>query len=890
MRSPLQRHATRFRVFFYCIVIGIPNLYPHCALFVPASNHELSEKKMVRFNGGMNRSWKFPRQGISIKFFSVFIIEHGGEEAFRGLTTTDVCNKIIRPSTMQTSSSYCEKMARSPMFHDYIDTAQVFISHAWSYSFLDVVEALQDHFREEPNKIVWFDLFSVNQHQHLRFPFDWWTTTFESAIQDFGHTVMVFAPWKDPIPLRRAWCLWELYSTVNTKSVFEVAISSKQRQEFFEACDPWHLDIEEKLNRAFDAIDVEHSQCTKPEDKLSILQAIRQDFVRVNLSNSARKNTAAMIEQKSDELLKEDVVTPTTVSNTVDCSPFINHSQSSDSNHESAGSEPSSLIESILGSATGSATESTGGISVKSTLATFGSGKNSRRPSKILPPAPHTMHIDESPSKVVEQIPNRPTLTIAGMNIAPGTRPPSLNLPVLDPVRPNHDADYPLVPSSAMRPSKEDCFYYFQRIVATKLHDWLVSFVEEQVQQSLLINLESDRESDLLSRLNVQDLLGKLYLARQRFDEAEQCLYYVLEQRRGMLGVDHPLTLQTMNNLAICYEQLEAYEDAEKYYSDCLERQQRVLGPAHEQTLTAMYNLAAFSFQIGMTRRSMELFELCLNSRRMTLGIDDPDTLLTMHSLALVYLQEEMLQESAALLYECYAERKDALGEENILTLSAMHDLTTVFTELGHLSDADRLLFDCLQWRQRIYGDDHVETLASMEALANVYSLQGKIEKAARMYHAVWLKRQQVVGYNDKVTLTTLHNLCNALYHLGLGEQAERLMLQDLERLQVEVGSTSHSDSLTGIHNCAGLYIEWKMYTKAAEMYDELLKLQVGLHGMDHVETLMTMENLADCFAQQGIHDHAKKLYHECWERRKELLGEQHPDTVKLESIYRGLM
>ena len=32
--------------------------------------------------------------------------------------------------------------------------------------------------------------------------------------EQIDHTVLVLAPWDDPIPLTQAWCLWEIYSTL----------------------------------------------------------------------------------------------------------------------------------------------------------------------------------------------------------------------------------------------------------------------------------------------------------------------------------------------------------------------------------------------------------------------------------------------------------------------------------------------------------------------------------------------------------------------------------------------------------------------------------------------------------------------------------------------------
>ena len=38
--------------------------------------------------------------------------------------------------------------------------------------------------------------------------------------------------WDDPKPLSRAWCLWEMVSTVDTRSEFHVLMSPKNHKSF----------------------------------------------------------------------------------------------------------------------------------------------------------------------------------------------------------------------------------------------------------------------------------------------------------------------------------------------------------------------------------------------------------------------------------------------------------------------------------------------------------------------------------------------------------------------------------------------------------------------------------------------------------------------------------
>ena len=131
----------------------------------------------------------FPKDGVKLSFVNEFYGFCGGREKLEGLSTTDVCEKFIKPATKMLEVSFCDLLKSAK--HPAVGVGQVFISHAWKYKFLDVVDALQFHFADTPDIIIWFDLYSNNQHGTGDRGFDWWQNTFKSAIQDFGHTVMV---------------------------------------------------------------------------------------------------------------------------------------------------------------------------------------------------------------------------------------------------------------------------------------------------------------------------------------------------------------------------------------------------------------------------------------------------------------------------------------------------------------------------------------------------------------------------------------------------------------------------------------------------------------------------------------------------------------------------
>ena len=213
----------------------------------------------------------FPKEGIKLSSLDMFINECGGRSALKGLTTTDVNNKHVKPLTSYMESSYCDYLKLTNP--DNVWDAQVFISHAWQYVFLDVVDTLQTHFKSNPDIIIWFDLFSNNQHKAIEFDFDWWSTTFKSAIEQFHHTVLIWSPWNNPIPLTRAWCLFEIYCTAEYNCRFEITLSLADQERFVESI---QNDTVGSINAMLATIDARNSSAFKEDDKDRIFHAVKR--------------------------------------------------------------------------------------------------------------------------------------------------------------------------------------------------------------------------------------------------------------------------------------------------------------------------------------------------------------------------------------------------------------------------------------------------------------------------------------------------------------------------------------------------------------------------------------------------------------------------------------
>ena len=224
-------------------------------------------------------------RGVSLRFFEDFVRDNSiPDEA----TTKEVCEQFIKPTIAADLCAYADVVARTRP-DDVSPTASYFVSHAWKYRFVDVVASLRDFVKgnalDPARTFLWFDIFVVNQNPSVQadFPKDFWTTTFVDAIGAIGHTLLVLAPWGNPVPLTRAWCLWEILSSVKHEAAgckLTICLSEHERESFVDTL----ANDYDKIMNLFCKIDAHKAEAWSEDDKEMIFAAIEAGpgFARVN--------------------------------------------------------------------------------------------------------------------------------------------------------------------------------------------------------------------------------------------------------------------------------------------------------------------------------------------------------------------------------------------------------------------------------------------------------------------------------------------------------------------------------------------------------------------------------------------------------------------------------
>jgi tetratricopeptide (TPR) repeat protein len=134
------------------------------------------------------------------------------------------------------------------------------------------------------------------------------------------------------------------------------------------------------------------------------------------------------------------------------------------------------------------------------------------------------------------------------------------------------------------------------------------------------------------------DGLGRLYMAQEHFDKAEEQFKKGIEFGNHELpGKDHPVTLRNINDLAVLYTKQKKYEDAERLFHDVLERRKLKLGDDHPDTLESKNDLALLYKERGRYEESEKYLLGAVKGRRPKLGDTHPHTQESIKTLITLY-------------------------------------------------------------------------------------------------------------------------------------------------------------------------------------------------------------------------------------------------------------
>ena len=200
---------------------------------------------------------------------------------------------------------------------------------------------------------------------------------------------------------------------------------------------------------------------------------------------------------------------------------------------------------------------------------------------------------------------------------------------------------------------------------------------------------------------------------------AERCARQerLLEERRRVLGEEHPDTLTAMLDLADCLWAQGRLLAARKLEEQVVAGRRRLLGEDHFDTLKATGKLAVTMAAQGELAAARELQERVVNGMRSLYGDCGLETLRSINNLAGTVSAQGDFETARELLELVLATTCREFGEEHADSLTAMANLAAVLWQQGDQDEAYALQQHVVEVHRGIRSDDEV-TRAAAEVLA----------------------------------------------------------------------------------------------------------------------------------------------------------------------------
>eukprot|EP00808_Paulinella_micropora_P008545 g23683.t1 len=580
-------------------------------------------------------NFPIPRRGVSVSLLLATYQRWEAAGLAADATTDDVVRDLVKPATADQKCSYVELLARSqdPQDRAGVATATVFLSHAWKYTFKQVVKAIAAHWLDKDNvrsqTFLWFDIFTVNQHQTFTVDPDFWFEAFRENVRTIGRMVLILSPWRNPVPLTRSWCLWEIFCTRLTKASFEICLSPTEVTDFENALVKDFDSILGSLSR----IDVKKAEAGKKEDQEKILALVEgMQGGAHELNKAVLAEMRAWVVQAGRDALKA---------------------------REGKTDEATLLLMNNLGG-------------LLRNVGDFQGAEEFFRRS-----------LEACEKTLGAEHPN----TLTSVNNLAGLLHDQGKLAEAEPLyrRALQGKEKTLGaehPSTLTSVSNLGLLLEQQGKLAEA----------EPLYCRALRGKEKTLGTEHPSTLTSVNNLGELLKQQGKLAEAEPLFRRALRGMEKTLGAEHPSTLTSVNNLGALLYQQGKLAEAEPLFRRALRGKEKTLGAEHPSTLTSVNNLGnLLRQQGGKVAEAEPLFRRALRGMEKTLGAEHPHKLGLVYNLGLLLEKQSKLAEAEALYRSQLQGCEKTLGAEHPDTLASVKNLVRFLEQQGKVAEAEAL-------------------------------------------------------------------------------------------------------------------------------------------------------------------------------------------------------
>ncbi|KAJ3294505.1 Kinesin light chain 3, partial [Blyttiomyces sp. JEL0837] len=664
-------------------------------------------------------SLSIPTWGINLGYLLELVKACGGRESFASLTTANISSLLVQPLTVDHQGSVCDVLIDHERY-DAVQPANWFVSHAWQYDFMDTLDALTSFFEDqdiEPGKVfLWIDLFCLSQHQYKQEikPFEWWQTTFMTAVKTIRNVVMVLQPWDDPISLKRAWCILEVLACDVGNGRFHIALSPSENKRLLKDLLDGH-----SHDGMLSNVNSEKSNATNPDDRDQIFQAINMLTNFETLDRLVLKTyNASLIKQIQKQVDKKSQ--SGLIMDTVNAQLALITLQLALGQYEDA----RTLSEEAL-KACGNELDKNHPTTI---MALLSLGTSTHHLGKY---NDAEVLLGDCLERCVDNdnVGEDHMLTLKTKN--------ALARLYLQQSKYNEGE---AIATEAYKKSTEA--FGQQHVLTVTIGGTLARIYQskganEEAESLLLHILEVSsqlRGDEHPETLRLANMLGGLYWSTGKFPEAKEILTDLIARQRRLVGPNHFDTLKAMSALGSVYDTMGQYKESEVLKVEVLERIRATFGPDHAHTATMLNNLSSLYTKLHQFHKAEALILECLEIRRRTLGPNHASTLSCAKTLGSAYQQQNKFTEAQVIFTDAWTRLKEHFGVDFPETLQMQFYVGQIYLYMDvECDEYEDIITDCMERMERVFGSEHIDTLLARRLYGSLLNKSGDYDRSVKV-------------------------------------------------------------------------------------------------------------------------------------------------------------
>lgn len=314
------------------------------------------------------------------------------------------------------------------------------------------------------------------------------------------------------------------------------------------------------------------------------------------------------------------------------------------------------------------------------------------------------------------------------------------------------------------------------------------------VQPHLRFITEAAKEREDEQAAKLCTTLGQHLQVLGDYEGARIHHQHALAIRKQVVGMEHPDTASSLNNVGevLCHQ--GEYAVAQGYFEHACAIRERVYGAEAATTAESLNDLGFALHGQEKWEDAQHYYARALAIRERVLGMDHPDTALSLNNLGAIRYSQGDWEAAHAYYARALVIWEQQPGEAHPHMAGILNNVGVMLRDRGAYEEAESYFRRVLTMREGLLEKDHPDTAMSLNGLGELLYRQGKIAEAQGYLERALVIRQRALGMMHLDTARSLYDIGMVLGHQGDGSGARNYLKQAYTIREQRLGS-HHPDT-----------------------------------------------------------------------------------------------